>query len=578
MLIIATAYLLIFEGEIGLSLPVGVLIAVAILSNVFLSRLPETLLLHQFTSAAVILADVGWIALALWSKGESGNDIFFLYFVVLFLAAVGQNLLLIISVSVLLSLVDLVLFVAPAGEGQSIWTSHSLIRVPFMFMAALFYGYLSEQVREEKRIADKRLKALKDIDVAIISSLNFRAVLDVLLDKILAFFPDSIVTVRLLNRRTGELEAVAGRNVDEPEWQGRIPKRVRLGKILPVLNNGHGGLNGNGYIEHHPQATVGYPQTNGRSADLELIHQHESGSSLRIPLIANNELFGLLTFSDKNEGQFSDEDVQFLTALATQAAVGIHNSRLYDELKRLADDLAASNRVKEDFLSVMSHELRTPLNIVLGYAGLVKESALGQINRAQEKAVDKIVEQSKDLVAMVDAILHATSSNLESAKAEHYPVNLSQFLNDFRATCPVPVNNDVVLTWEYTDDLPSVITDADKLRIILTHLINNAIKFTPRGGIRVFARKYAETNVVEFKVSDTGIGIPEESLSLIFEKFYQVDSTNRRLYGGVGIGLYIVKKYTELLGGQVEVESKSGEGSAFSIRLPTTQPGAIAYV
>jgi signal transduction histidine kinase len=130
------------------------------------------------------------------------------------------------------------------------------------------------------------------------------------------------------------------------------------------------------------------------------------------------------------------------------------------------------------------------------------------------------------------------------------------------------LNEKVRLILDYSRDLPVVKIDREKLRHILQNLIANASKFTAKGHIAVTARYLKVERILEFKVADTGVGIPEEALPLIFERFHQVDSSETRRYGGVGMGLYIVKKFTEFLGGTVEVESQPGKGSAFTVRLP----------
>ena len=560
VLIVAAAYLFLFDGE-SAPTPILLLIAGALLSNVGLSQ-AEKYLLRPISLGAIVTSDIAWISLGIWYKGNFGNDIFFIYFFVLLLAAVGQNLIIIVSASVLLSVVDLIFFALPVSEGQSIWTSPALIRVPFLFMAALFYGYLAEQVRREKKVAENRLQALREIDLAITSTLDLGAVLRVLLEKIDLFLPYGVSTVRLLNKKTGELEPIVCRNVDEEEWKAAAARRVRFGRIFTDVTVP---------VDATAAQIVRHAQTEPQSLDAEFIRKHGFVAYLRVPLIAKDELVGVLTFFTKEEREFSNDEVQFLTTLAGQAAIAIHNSRLYEEMKRLADELALSNRVKDEFLSVMSHELRTPVSVVLGYAGMLKEKLMGEINLDQERVLAKILERSRDLLAMIDGILYATSLEIHADKVETGAVNLTEFLNDLRSSYLFRADNRVTLTWNYTSGLPTLRTDASKLRHILTHLINNAIKFTHNGDITVSARYLPETKGLEFSVVDTGIGIPEESLSIIFEKFYQVDSSDRRLYGGVGIGLYIVKRYTELLGGQVEVESTVGEGSVFSIRLPTEQ-------
>ena len=132
----------------------------------------------------------------------------------------------------------------------------------------------------------------------------------------------------------------------------------------------------------------------------------------------------------------------------------------------------------------------------------------------------------------------------------------------------VPLDKDVALTWDYPSNLPVMKTDGGKLMQILQNLINNAVKFTEKGSVTFSARYFLGTDTVEFKVADTGIGISKKALPLIFEKFRQLDSSDTRPYGGVGLGLYIVKQFTEMLGGTVTTETEPGRGSTFVVTVP----------
>jgi signal transduction histidine kinase len=147
-------------------------------------------------------------------------------------------------------------------------------------------------------------------------------------------------------------------------------------------------------------------------------------------------------------------------------------------------------------------------------------------------------------------------------------VNLGDLLSELKSTYDVPADKDLALEWIYPADLPSVKTDRDRLEKILRNLIDNAVKFTEKGKVTVSARFFADSGKAEFEVEDTGIGIPEESLPVIFDIFRQADSSDRRAYEGVGLGLYIARKLTHLLGGVVEVKSEPGRGSRFKVTIP----------
>ncbi len=270
---------------------------------------------------------------------------------------------------------------------------------------------------------------------------------------------------------------------------------------------------------------------------------------------------GFLTFFTKEEHDFSEEEIKFLSTLESQAAIAIHNSQLYEEMRR-------SNKIKDEFLNVMAHELRTPINVVLGYAQLLKEGTLGESNPEQAAAVATIAARAKDLLEMVNSLLYATSLEGNGAKLDAGEVRLTELIRELQTDYGTHPNKDVSLIWDYPDDLPTIETDAGKLKQILQNIIGNAVKFTESGAITTSVRYLVDDKRVEFAVSDTGIGIPAEEAPYIFERFHQVDSSQTRSFEGVGLGLYIVKEFTALLGGKVAVESEPEKGSKFTLTIP----------
>ncbi len=400
------------------------------------------------------------------------------------------------------------------------------------------------------------IRALREIDHAITSTLELRGVLAVLLEKIDLVLPYAATTIRLWNKENGLLEPVACRNLDEKEWKA---EQWKAGRGIP-----------NVVFETKAPVRISNVQTDPRTKDLEFFRKHELVSYLGVPLLAQDEILGVISFYTKEEHEFSDNEVEFLTTLAGQAAIAIHNSQLYEEMANLAGELAKSNRVKDEFLSVMSHELRTPLNVVMGYTWMIKDGLLGEVNPEQEKALEKVMSRAKDQLTLINSVLQVTQIEAEGVKVELHEVALGAFLDELKSNYEVPLGKELALKWDYPSELPVVRTDSEKLKHILGNLTNNAIKFTDKGHVAISARYVPGKKAVEFKVADTGIGIPEESLPVIFEKFRQVDSSETRQYGGVGIGLCIVKKFTELLGGKVEVESQVGKGSTFTVTIPLT--------
>jgi PAS domain S-box-containing protein len=275
----------------------------------------------------------------------------------------------------------------------------------------------------------------------------------------------------------------------------------------------------------------------------------------------SGEVLGAMRAISKEPREFTRQEIDLFEQLAHGAAVAVENSRLYTDLEK-------SNNVKSEFLSVMSHELRTPLNIILGYAELIKDEMVGDADQGHRSALAKIETQANGLLTMVSSIVQATEIDSGANTVHKHEVDVCQLMQELRALYDAPLDKNLVLVWKYPQSLPRLVTDDVLLTHILRKLIDNAIKFTKRGTVTVSARVNEN---FEFEVSDTGTGIPEGSLPVIFDMFKQADSSSTREFGGAGLGLYIVKKYTEMLGGSVTVESVVDKGSTFTVSLPSSR-------
>ena len=399
--------------------------------------------------------------------------------------------------------------------------------------------------------------ALYELNLAATSTLELRAVLNVLLERLTALVPRTATTVLLLDKANHPLRKVACRGIDQKAWQSEPGDGRSL--VHPVLR---------------AKDIVSLPDIRGRIDDnLEAAYftRHGFYSYLGLPLIAQNKVIGILSFYAHEERRYSEEEINFLRSLAGQVAVAIHNSELYEQTSSQAAALEQANRVKEDFLSVMSHELRTPLNVISGYTKLVHEGMMGEVNAEQRKALDKIGRHANELLFMVNSIMNATKIEAGALTVERHEFLMSGLLDEIQLLYDYPRGKKVNLEWDYPDDLPSLHSDSDKIKHILQNLINNALKFTGRGSVTVSARQVGDEAEVELTVADTGIGISPEDLPTIFERFRQIDSSKTRAHGGVGLGLHIVKTFTEILGGKIRVASSLGRGSTFTITFPSGQ-------
>jgi signal transduction histidine kinase/putative methionine-R-sulfoxide reductase with GAF domain len=314
-----------------------------------------------------------------------------------------------------------------------------------------------------------------------------------------------------------------------------------------------------------------------------------NGSVMVVLLRAHEKVIGTMTLFDRKGRVYSDNEVGLLQTFADQGALALENARLFadakrkmEELEQKSFELERANKAKDEFLSIMSHELRTPLNVVVGYSAMVKEGMLGEINPKQEEALGKVLARTNDQLQMINSILQATQIKAGTVRVITEELDLSEFLDDIRSNYELRTDHkeDLVLQWTYSAEFPVIRTDGDKLKHTLQNLVDNAIKFTEKGRIEISVRHFENPNVIEFKVSDTGIGISKSKQAGIFEMFHQVDSSESRRFEGVGVGLYIVKKFTELIGGSIDVQSEEGKGSCFVVRIPAdltaerTQSGA----
>lgn len=237
--------------------------------------------------------------------------------------------------------------------------------------------------------------------------------------------------------------------------------------------------------------------------------------------------------------------------------------------KVLREQAEQKNRGKQELLQVLSHELKTPLTVITSFAQAIKGEVLGTVNADQSAALGKILRQSETLLEIMNAILETASIETSAAEVRRDDVALNDLMEELKSNYAEGANNGrQALVWEYSGDLPKINTDGAKLKIILRNLINNALKFTEQGEIRVRARHDAKANRVEFLVKDTGIGIDKAESELVFHKFWQADAAKIKDHGGMGLGLYIVKEFCELLGGTVSVDSALGQGAEFKVALP----------
>jgi len=244
------------------------------------------------------------------------------------------------------------------------------------------------------------------------------------------------------------------------------------------------------------------------------------------------------------------------------------------DLRRVNEELAKANRAKSTFLSMVSHELRTPLSVVRGYLSLILEGKIGPDPERILDALRVADKRARHLQHLIEELLDL--SRIESGRLSLHkePVAVGKHAREvvemFRGDQD---RKKLSIEIEIPETLPDALADHDKIHQIFTNFLSNAVKFTGEGGRIVVSGRVAGS-MLEFVVADSGIGIPADKISRVFDKFYQVDSSDKRMYPGTGLGLAIVKMIVTALGGTVQVESQVGAGSTFTFTLP--QAGAAA--
>jgi signal transduction histidine kinase len=238
-------------------------------------------------------------------------------------------------------------------------------------------------------------------------------------------------------------------------------------------------------------------------------------------------------------------------------------------LEKVNSELQEASRIKSEFMASMSHELRTPLNIIMGNVELMRDRFFGEITESQKKSLTQITHHSQVLLKLINNVLTLTKMEAGKMPVESTKIEIDEIMTNVKDyTEQLSRNGHLEILWNVEPNLPPITTDALKLEEILQNLIGNAYKFTPNGKIDIRVRDLKDKNRIEFAVADTGLGIEEKDLAKIFEEFHQLKEAHTGSFDGFGLGLNIVKKYLELMHGDIRVDSQRGIGTTFTFTLP----------
>jgi signal transduction histidine kinase len=297
-----------------------------------------------------------------------------------------------------------------------------------------------------------------------------------------------------------------------------------------------------------------------RESDSDLLAKVANGRAMITPLIGRGDVLGAITLVATADSDPDKMELTLAEELGRRAAIALDNARLYRQAHE-------ANRAKADFLAVMSHELRTPLNAIMGYTDLLDTGVSGDLNDQQHHQLGRIRTSARHLLQLIEEILSFArmEAGAEEVQLEHLPaVELARAAAE--EIEPLAASKGLTFELDVRNDGASLHTDAAKARQILMNLLSNAVKFTEEGGVTL--RLHTDSRHAHFEIIDTGIGIPEEQLSRIYDPFWQMERPNTRRVGGTGLGLSVSRRYTRLLRGDLTVESSADDGTHVTVSLP----------
>jgi signal transduction histidine kinase len=418
---------------------------------------------------------------------------------------------------------------------------------------------LESRTRELARSVGE-LKALGDVGQAVSSTLDLQTVLSTIVGHAVQLSGTDGGVIYEYDESREEFELRASHRMEEEVFEALKATPIRLGQ----------GATGQAATIQAPVQVANILDERESTATRvrPVLARVGYRSVLAVPLLREERIMGALTVWRKEAGSFSAEVVNLLQTFATQSALAIQNARLFREIEDKSRQIEAASRHKSEFLANMSHELRTPLNAIIGFSEVLGERLFGELNEKQAEYTDDILTSGRHLLSLINEILDLSKVEAGRMELEVATFDLPLAIDNARTFVRErAIKHGINLDVTVDERLGDFVGDERKIKQILLNLLSNAVKFTPEGG-RIGINARQTNGAVEISVSDTGIGIAPEDQATIFEEFRQVGGDYAHKKEGTGLGLTLAKKFVELHGGKIWVESEVGKGSTFTFTLP----------
>jgi signal transduction histidine kinase len=408
----------------------------------------------------------------------------------------------------------------------------------------------------ERRVAV--LTRLSEISTALNSTLRLKPLLNHIMEAAVEIVDAEAASVLLWDYKTNDLRFAA--TTTGSSGQSLIGKPVPLeGSIAGTVMRENRVVS----VENAQQDSRHYP-------GIDRATEFQTHSVLGVPMRSRERLIGVLEAVNKRSLPWTEDDFNYLSILAAQAAVAIESTQTVTALQKANEELSQIDKLKSDFIAIASHELRTPLGVILGYSSFLQETENDEVR----ELANKVVTSALQLRGIIEDLTNLRYMEQSTTELHRENLPLSEFLNE--------LVHDMLSLAEakrhrvhYAPPPPEVVVSIDRIRMgmAFTNILNNALRFTPDNGRIVVHTETSHEHEVWITVTDSGIGLTPDQLNRIFERFYQVEDHMTRTKGGMGIGLSIARAMIEAHGGRIWASSPGlHQGSTFTITIPLAEP------